>query len=90
MAKQYQHKLSIENEGGWEFHGHQGWRPIMAHPLYVGFGLKKAKCGCGRVFKNVDDFYAHYLYMAVWKGESTVLPVEWRDLVQPTESEEVK
>jgi hypothetical protein len=76
----YKHTLANDTQEGWKMHGYEGWRPAMAYPYFVGFGLKKAKCGCGRVFKNVEDFYAHYLYQAIWLGESTVVPTQWTDL----------
>lgn len=76
----FKHELANDVSEEWKFYGREGWRPSMAYPLFVGFGLRKAKCGCGRVFKNVEDFYAHYLYKAIWEGESTMLPTEWTDL----------
>lgn len=83
--KTFKHELSNEISGSWSFHGYEGWRPAIAMPYFIGFGLKKARCKCGRKFKNQEEFEAHYLYMAVWKGESTVLPVEWKDLNKKTE-----
>lgn len=77
---EFKHELSNDTSEGWEMHGHSGWRPTIAYPYFVGFALRKAKCGCGRVFKDVDDFYAHYLFKAIWEGESTVVPVQWADL----------
>lgn len=77
---EFKHELSNDVSEGWEANGYKGWRPSMAYPLFVGFGLKKAKCGCGRVFKNLDDFYAHYLYQAIWKLESKVVPSDWKEL----------
>ena len=85
MSK-FKHELANDVSEGWEAHGYRGWRPSMAYPLFVGFGLKKAKCGCGRVFKKVEDFYAHYLYQAVWNLESTMLPSEWKDFTATSES----
>lgn len=75
----YKHELPSDISGSWEAHGYQGWRPSIAMPYFVGFGLRKARCGCGRVFKNIEDFEAHYLYQAIWKLESTVLPTAWED-----------
>ncbi len=82
----YKHELANDVSEHWAAHGFEGWRPSMAYPYFVGFGLKKAKCGCGRVFKNVTDFYAHYLYMAIWELESYVVPVEWEDLQANTKA----
>lgn len=53
--------------------GKEIWRPSLAYPFFVGFGLKKPKCGCGRIFKNLEDYHAHYIYKAVWKNESGYL-----------------
>ena len=84
----FKHELAEDVSEEWQMQGYKGWRPTMAMPFFVGFGLKKAKCGCGRVFKDVDDFYAHYLYKAIWLGESKILPVEWKNLAQQQEEEE--
>lgn len=80
MSKDYKHELPNDVSEEWKFNNHGGWRPTLAWPYFVGFGLRKARCGCGRKFKTIDDYYAHYLYMAIWKGESSVLPVKWADL----------
>lgn len=78
MSK-YKHELANDVSESWQAHGFEGWRPSMAYPFFVGFGLRKAKCGCGRKFNSLDDFQAHYFYQAVWKLESSYLPVEWKD-----------
>jgi hypothetical protein len=65
--KNFKHKLASDSQESWSFHGNQGYRPSIAYPYFVGFGLKKAKCGYGEKFKNVEDFYAHYLYKAIWE-----------------------
>jgi hypothetical protein len=66
----YKHTFADDVQSSFELDGKRGWRPAMAYPFFVGFGLKKSKCGCGRVFKSQEDFEAHYLYKAVWENES--------------------
>lgn len=79
MSK-YIHELPNDVMEGWEKGDSSGWRPSIAMPYFVGFGLKKSKCGCGRVFKSQEDFEAHYLYMAIWKNESNIFPTVWSNL----------
>ena len=87
MSK-YIHELSNENSAGINTHGHTLWQPAMAMPYFVGFGLRKSRCGCGQVFKTREEFEAHYFYQAVYKGESKVQPVEWADLLAPSKETE--
>lgn len=50
------------------------WRPPVPMPFYVGFGLKKSKCVCGKVFKDEQQYREHYIYYAVWQNESGYIP----------------
>lgn len=70
----YKHTFNDEISESFEANGVRGWRPSIAYPYFVGWGLKKAKCDCGRVFKNIEDFRAHYVYKAVWENESNYIP----------------
>jgi hypothetical protein len=49
------------------------WRPAIPLPLYVGFGLRKCQCFCGKRFKDRKAYEAHYLYAAVWEGQSNYI-----------------
>lgn len=76
---EFQHTFDDNVQEGVHLQGVQVWRPSIAHPLYVGLGLRKAQCGCGRKFKNKEDFDAHYIYMAVWENESGYIPKLLKD-----------
>lgn len=71
----FKHTFSYENSESFKdpVSGKEIWRPAMSMPLFVGFGLKKAQCGCGRTFKDIEDYNAHYIYKAVWENESGYL-----------------
>ena len=68
---EFMHTLNFDTEEGVYLHGfdHEVWRPSLPYPLFVGWG-SKAKCECGRVFKNLEAYREHYVYMAVWQNES--------------------
>lgn len=68
------HTLDNENQEGVYLQGVQVWRPAVAMPYFVGWGLKKAECGCGRIFKDEQAFKEHYIYQAVWENESGYIP----------------
>jgi hypothetical protein len=70
----FKHTFAEDVQESFETNGVGGWRPAIAYPLFVGIGMRKPKCGCGRVFKNREDYDAHYIYMAVWKNESDYIP----------------
>lgn len=36
------------------------WVPAIPLPLFVGFGLRKSRCDCGRTFKDQEAYRAHY------------------------------
>lgn len=84
----YIHQLADDVQEGFKTHGGEGWRPALAYPFFVGFGLRKAKCGCGRTFKLEQDYYAHYLYHAIWLHESNYLPTMWEKFPAPGLSSE--
>lgn len=75
MSKDFKHTFADDVQGSFidPQTGREIYRPVVAHPYYVGFGLRKAKCDCGRIFKNREDFEAHYIYKAVWENESGYL-----------------
>lgn len=73
MSK-FKHTFDDSTQESFEANGVSGWRPAIAMPYFVGFGLKKSKCRCGRVFKTEEDFKAHYIYRAVWENESGWIP----------------
>jgi hypothetical protein len=68
------HKLSDGTQEGVHLQGVQVWRPAIPYPLFVGFGLRKAKCECGRTFKSKQAYDEHYIYQAVWQNESGYIP----------------
>lgn len=82
VSTDYKHDLPNDVQEEWKkglYVG--GWRPTIAYPYFIGFG--RVRCGCGRKFRNIEDFEAHYLYKAIWKLESDVLPSEWKRLETP-------
>lgn len=74
MNEDYQHKFDSNISEGVHLHGVQVWRPSVAEPMWVGFGLRKAKCECGRVFKDRETYRNHFIYEAVWEDESGYIP----------------
>lgn len=72
----FKHTFADDIQEGVHLEGisHQVWRPSVAEPFYVGFGLRKAKCGCGQIFKSRQAFIEHYIYWAVWQNESGYIP----------------
>lgn len=71
---QFKHTLSDEVQEGVTLQGREIWRPAVAEPMWVGFGLKTAQCGCGEKFKSRQAFKEHYIYQAVWENESNYIP----------------
>lgn len=39
------------------------WREATPYPYFVGWRLRKAKCECGKKFKNYDKYAEHYQEM---------------------------
>jgi hypothetical protein len=76
---EFKHQLPNDVSDSFSKNGELLWRPSIALPMFVGWRLKKTKCSCGRVFKNQEDFEAHYFYHAVILNESDVQPVKWHD-----------
>jgi hypothetical protein len=74
MSRNYQHKFADGVEEGVHLQGVQIWRPSIPMPLYVGFGLKKARCECGQTFKTEQAYKEHFIYFAVWQNESGYIP----------------
>jgi hypothetical protein len=70
----FRHTFADDVQESFKANGAGGWRPAIAYPFFVGYGLRKAKCGCGRTFKKLEDYEAHYVYMAVWQNESGYIP----------------
>lgn len=70
----FQHTFAEGVQEGVHLQGVQVWRPSVPHPLYVGFGLRKAQCGCGQKFKSKQAYDEHYIYYAVWQNESGYIP----------------
>lgn len=60
----YKHKFSKEVSEGVRLFSfdREVWRPAIASPMFVGWGLKKAKCGCGKVFKDLQSYLEHLVY----------------------------
>lgn len=41
------------------------WVPAIPTPLFVGRGLKRARCDCGRVFGDDEAYRGHYALVHV-------------------------
>lgn len=54
----------------------KGYRPAAPEPLASGILFKKYKCACGRTFRSLEDYKAHYIYRAVWDNQSGYIPSE--------------
>lgn len=53
--------------------GGEIWRPSVAHPMYTGF-FGRPTCGCGKKFKDYQQYKEHYIYQAVWQNEAQFIP----------------
>ena len=75
----YSHNLVKDISKSWLAGRSNKWTPKIPTPLFYGVGLSRAKCGCGKKFKTHEDYYSHYLYRAIWRLESSILPLKWFD-----------
>lgn len=36
------------------------WVPAIPEPLFVGLGLRRCRCDCGRTFRDRETYRGHY------------------------------
>lgn len=82
----FRHTLSTENQEYATIKTPEGerqiWRPVVALPYMGGLFRTTYRCDCGRKFKSLEDFNAHYIYKAVWENEANYIPEEMQKLAE--------
>jgi hypothetical protein len=69
----YQHTLNDEVQEGVTLQGIEVWRPAVAYPIIGGL-FRPYRCGCGKRFRNKQEYDEHYIYWAIWQNESGYIP----------------
>ena len=59
-GKEYRGAISFTNDGVFTMREDGLCERAIPYPYFVGWGLRKAKCECGKKFKNIDLYNQHY------------------------------